>query len=499
MKERNKGIIWSYAYTVANMVCGLFLSSYLLRLLGDTEYGIYQTIASFANCLVLLEFGTGTVLTKNIVLCRKRNASQEEINRNISTVWTIAMVLAALIAVAGLLLYLGIDRIYAKSMTAEQIIYAKRIFLVVLVYLLASFLCQTAKSTALGFENYTFSSKINLSRVVLRTGLLAVLIYFARSAILIALIDAGLSIFFLIFTLYFCRSRLKVCFRFRYFNAAIFRASVGLCIALFVQSIVNQINTNVDKFLIGALINPEMVAMYGVGMYVFSVFSSLTSVPISMFAPQIIGEVGSHGISIGLHEKALQATKLVTLIGGTVFFGFIAAGRPFIEIVYGEKYQTAWLIAVILMSSAFLNMITGVLVNVLDALNKRMYRSLLILITTILNVVLTILWLPRYGIVGAAAATAICTAIGQVLIMGIYYTVKLKIRVLDMYWQSIKGIIIYQILAAAVAFAVSSQITSAVASLVIGMSVYLIIFGVLYYTISPDGRRQARRMLKRKK
>lgn len=499
MKARNKGILWSYAYSVANMICGLFLSSYLLRMLGDTEYGIYQTISSFANCLVMLEFGTGTVLTKNIVLCRSRNASKEEIDRNISTVWTITLILSSLISVVAVGLYLGIDCIYANSMTFEQITYAKQIYIVTLVYLLSSFMFQTARSTALGFENYTFSSKINLIRVILRTSLMTALIFFARSAIYIALIDACISIALLIYTLFFCKVKLNVTFRFSYFEATVFRVSIGLCVALFIQSIVNQINTNVDKFLIGAFMNPEMVSLYGVGMYVFSVFSSLTSVPITMFAPQIIGEVGAHGLQARLHEKILQATKIVTLIGGSVFFGFITVGRPFIEIVYGEQYLSAWLIAVILMTSAFLNMITGVLINVLDALNKRMFRSLVILVTTALNVILTVWWLPIYGIVGAAAATALCTAIGQVVVMGVYYTLKLKIRVLDLYWQAIKSIIIYQIFAMVAAWTVSAQFDSAVVSLAVGTGVYVVVFSALYVTLSLDGRRQAHHILKRKK
>ncbi len=499
MKARNKGILWSYIYTVANMICGLFLSSYLLRMLGDTEYGIYQTISSFANCLVLLEFGMGTVLTKNIVLCRSRNASEEEIDRNISTIWTITLILSCLIAVVAIVLYLIIDNIYANSMTSEQITHAKRIYVVTLLYLLASFMLQTARSTALGFENYTFSSKLNLTRIILRTGLMTVLIYFARSAIYIAVIDATISIVLLVFTLFFCKVKFNVSFRFCYFESAIFRSSVGLCIALFLQSIVNQINTNADKFLIGSLMSPEMVSLYGVGMNVFGVFSSLTSVPITLFAPQIIGEIGSHGLQKGLHNKILQATQIVTLIGGSIFFGFIAAGRPFIALVYGEKYMTAWLIAVILMSSAFLNMITGVLINVLDALNKRMFRSLVIFGTTVLNIILTIWWLPYYGIVGAAAATALCTVIGQVVVMGVYYTTKLKINIMNLYWQSAKNIIVFQVVAMVIAGAICSQIDSQMGALVIGIGVYVVIFAALYATISSDGRKQVSYILKRKK
>lgn len=498
MKARNKGILWSYAYTIANMICGLFMSSYLLRMLGDVEYGIYQTIASFANCLVMLEFGTGAVLTKNIVLCRNKNSTKEEIDRNISTIWIIALGLSFVIALVGLLLYFCIDDLYVNAMTIEQIVYAKQIYIITLVHLLSSFMFQTAKSVAMGFENYTFSSKINFARLLLRTGLLICLIYFFRFSIYIALVDACLSIVLLIYTLFFCHSKFGVCFRFRYFEFSIFHASLGLCVALLIQSIVNQVNSNVDKFLIGIFLNPETVSLYGIGMYVFNVFSSLSTVPISMFAPQVIGEVGLHGIGESLHKKILQASRVVTLVGGTIFFGFVAVGRQFIEIVYGEKYLIAWLIAIILMSSAFINMITGVLINVLDALNKRMIRSGMLLITTVLNVILTVLWLPNYGIVGAAAATAICTILGQVVAMGLYYTLKLKIKVLDIYWRLLKEIIVYQLLAMIAAGIVSLQIDSAIVSLAVGVFVYLIVFAVMYFVISSEGRQQRKNILCRK-
>ena len=89
MQKRSVGIAISYMDKVINMVCGLFLSSFLLRSLGDTEYGIYKSISSFVNYLVLLEFGTGTVMARNISLCKGKGASQEEIDKNVSTIWGI--------------------------------------------------------------------------------------------------------------------------------------------------------------------------------------------------------------------------------------------------------------------------------------------------------------------------------------------------------------------------------------------------------------------------
>ena len=128
MNNRSKGIALSYINTALNMVCGLFLSAFLLRMLGDTEYGIYQTVSAFASYLVLFEFGTGTVMTRNLSMCFGRNATRDEIERNVSTIWTITNALAIVIAIVSLGFFFSMGSIYSKTMTEAQIAYGKKIF-----------------------------------------------------------------------------------------------------------------------------------------------------------------------------------------------------------------------------------------------------------------------------------------------------------------------------------------------------------------------------------
>jgi O-antigen/teichoic acid export membrane protein len=121
----------------------------------------------------------------------------------------------------------------------------------------------------------------------------------------------------------------------------------------------------------------------------------------------------------------------------------------------------------------------------------------MILVTAVLNVILTFVWLPRYGIIGAAVATMLCTVLGQVILMGIYYTAHLKIRLLDLYWQAFKSIIVYQIAAMAVAMVVCMRFSSALLSLLIGTGTYMLVFGILYLTLSADGRKYFHIFMKR--
>ena len=71
MKSRNIGLIISYIYFICNTILGILISSFIVRKIGKTDYGVYQTVSSFAAYLVLLEFGTGTVMARNIALSSK--------------------------------------------------------------------------------------------------------------------------------------------------------------------------------------------------------------------------------------------------------------------------------------------------------------------------------------------------------------------------------------------------------------------------------------------
>ena len=480
MKNRTVGIGLSYINTILNTACGLFLSSYLLRMLGDTEYGIYQTVSSFVGYLVLLEFGTGTAITRNIARCRAKGADEEEIRNNISTIWTINWIMTVVILAVAAVFYIELGNIYSKTLDAGQIEYAREIFLFAAAYLLVSFFAHMLQGILLGFEKYRIQPFITLIRIILRTMLLVVAVLFYRYSIVIAVIDATISALILIYLFWYCISVLKLRFSFSGFKSAIFKESFPLCIAIFIQTIVNQANSNVDKFVIGIRMGPEKVAVYSIGLFIYNMFSSLTTIPISMYAPQVINDVSKGMEEDELTERLIPPSRIIVLIGCTVLFGFFVSGRQFISIFYGDDYLIAWAIALIIMVPMMINMSNGILINVLDAKNKRMSRSIALLITTTANIVLTVWWINIWGIIGACLATAVCTFAGQIIIMDIYYSRVLHIRVMYMYYKSFKGILLFQIISAGAGFFVGRVIPNTVLSFIASGTTFLVLFFALY-------------------
>lgn len=501
MRTRSKGIIISYLKIAVNMVCGMVLSSVLLRRLGDTEYGIYQTVSAFANYLILLEFGVGTVMIRNISICRGRGAGRDEIQRNISTIWTLTCLLSALLIAVSMLFYQMIPWIYSKSMSLEQIRHGQRIFIVITAHLFLNFLMQTVNAVIFSFEDYTYGSLQSIWRILSRTVLLVLLLIWFRDAMVIAVVDLLIGVVCLAVSWRYCRSKLNVRLRFGKCDPAILRASVPLAVAVFLQGIVSQANNNVDKFLIGIMLSPESVSLYSVALYIYSVFSSLVNVASSMYVPVVTQKVSQGYEGRALAEQIVTPCRLTALTGGLVLFGFGAVGRQFVGILYGQEYLAAWPLALILMAPAYIDTVLGVLVNVLDAMNKRMARSVALILTTVLNVLLTVFCLDRWGVFGAAAATAACTLIGPVLIMNVYYKKVIRIPVLWLFRQAFRGILIYLVLGCGLSLAVGSMIGNGFVSFVVGGVVFVgtALGGYFLFGMQEEERKSVKKLLQGKK
>ena len=479
MKSRNQGVALSYVNTVLNMVTGFFLSSFFVKMLGDTEYGLYQMVTSFVSYLVLLEFGTGTAMTRNISKCRAQNADKQEIQKNISTIWTISLLLAIIIAVASIVFYSQIGNIYNK-LTFDQVSYAQKILLLEVVYLIVSFLSSTLNGVVLGFEQYKLGPIISIVRLISRAALMVGIILIYRYAIAIVIVDVLVSITTATYLFVFCIRRLRLTFTTRYFDRQVFKEILPLCMAMFIQTLVNQANSSVDQFVIGIKMTPEHVSYYSIGLFFYNAFSLLTTVPITMYGPQIVKDIIQKVNEDTLMDHMIRPSRFITLIGTTALCGFFVAGRQFINLCYGENYKIVWFVALIIMVPMMINMSNGILINVLDALNKRMARSYVLMFTTIANIILTVVWIDIWGIIGASIATAVCTLVGQITMMNVYYSKKLNIKIMYLYYRTFKGILIPQLIATAIAFILGNTLRSNFISLIISGCIYITIFSFLF-------------------
>ena len=277
-------------------------------------------------------------MSRNVVVAKNKN-DEKYLKQSITTVWYMTVFLSVIIALVSMIFYFNIGNIYAKTMTADQVSYAQKIFIWIVGYLLCSFYVQTLNGLLLGMENYKFGQIFNIVRLLLRAVLLIAIISCIKAAIVIAIVDFSVSLLILAISYVYCKKNFKLRFSLKDFNTKVLKESVPLCSALLIQSLVNQANNSVDKFLIGVQMSLEAVAIYSIAQYIYSIFSAVTTIPISMYLPQIAKDIGNSYDGKKITKTLLSPSRLICLFGGTIIFGFICCGRQFISIVYGDTHN----------------------------------------------------------------------------------------------------------------------------------------------------------------
>lgn len=482
-QSKKMGITLSYVNTFLSMVFGIILSSYLIRALGDTEYGVYQTVTAFANYLLILELGTGTITQRNVVISYQ-NGDQEGIDKTISTMWLITIILSLAISVISIFFYCSIDDLYRNTMSPDQIQYAKKIFFFFMGNLLLTFLTQTLNGYALGVKKFSFAQITRLARVVIRTVTIIGITVFYRHSIVIAAVDFLLSLLCFLLTFNFCRKNCSMHIRIGLFDRSIIAESLPLCLALLLQSVIQQANNSVDKVIIGSRLSVASVAVYSVAQQIYAIFISVMIAPVTMYLPQVAENLNRGLDKHHFTDTLIQPTRLISLISGTILFGFIAVGRQFIIVFYGKEKLQAWIYALILIVPLFLSMTNGVVINVLDITKRRLVRSLVLFGITLVNIILTWIWVNRFGVIGAVMATAITMFVGETVILNIYYDLALNIEMFRLYRAAYHRTIPILAASSAIAYWTSTIFSSSLIGMLTGGCLYVAVASILLYMFS---------------
>ena len=476
--QRKTGMLLSYSSSLLLAAVNIFLTPFLISSLGQVEYGIYQSMASFAGYLVLLNFGTGTVMTRYVSMYLGKGDKKNERNY-IAMCLIITGVLAVIIAGISMGMYFSLDSLYAGTIEPHRMIRAKTIFLVVTANVIMTLVAQAFQGIITAYERFNFTGIWNIARVLLKVVLLVSIFYFWKNSMVIALVDFSLTCFFTLLCIGFCIFKLKATPKLYKFDKKIFASSATFSLAIMLQSLVNQVNSHVDVTILGAKISQESVTKYTVAMQVFSIFSTLSTAAISIYLPKFTKLITS-GEATGevITKEMVAPSRIQTLVSGTIMFGFLVCGRDFIYMWMGEGFSVSWWIAIIILVPSFLVYTNGIVVSVLDAMQKRLVRSVVLACVAVANVIVSIFLVGVFGEMGAPIGTAIATIVGSFVIMNIYYKKAIGIKIGMLFRNIFKGILPCFIIATAATLPATFLIPVSTAGLFVKGGIFVAALGV---------------------
>lgn len=442
-KELNQlkaGSLLSYLQMGASVVINLLYTPVMLRLLGQSEYGLYNTVSSIISMLSLLSLGFNSSYIRYYAKYKKEN-DQDSINKLNGLFLIIFLIIGVVAFLCGLFLSFNLELVFDEGLTSAEYQTAKVLMLLLTVNLAISFPMSVFQSIISAHERYVFLKLLGMLKTVLSPLVtLPLLIMGYRS---IAMVSVTLAVAVLTDILYFIYSKKKLRVRFKFcnFEKGIFKSLLIFTSFIAINLVVDQINGNMGKFLLGRFKGTEVVAVYSVGYTLYQLYMMFSTSISGVFSPRIhkiVNETAGDSANqkVQLTNLFIKVGRIQFLILALICTGLIFFGRTFIQKWAGNGYEQAYYVALLLIVSSTVALIQNLGIEIQRAQNRHQFRSIVYLGMALLNLTASIFLCQKYGAVGAAMGTAISLLVANGLVMNVFYHKKCNVNIIS-FWKNI--------------------------------------------------------------
>ena len=393
MSHTNRNISnfsWLLITRIFRILISTVVSIWTARYLGPTDYGLLNYVLAIIALFSILS----TLGIEQIFVRRLLEKTEDE---------------NYLLGSAFLLKLIGALLLIVISFTIAMLKDESGVFILLITFISFSYVFKAFDVIQFWFEAHMLSkksSRVNLYVIVLSSAFKILLILFGAN-----LVWFGISVLFeaLIISigLIFIYIKEKSIFTWKISNKLMKRLLINAW-PLILAGVLYNIYTKIDQIMLGDMINNSTVGIYVAAVTLSQGWLFLPGIVGKAFYPQMIN---SKKIS---REKYLQTTQhllnLIALVAISVSLIMTFSSSSIILLLYGKNYSlSGYILALHIWGGVFTAMSTiSYRYFIAENLQKTsFYRGV---VGLVVNIILNLILIPKYGGFGAAVATVFSLA-----------------------------------------------------------------------------------------
>lgn len=389
-----------------NLLYNLLFTPFILRALGQSEYGVYTLCTSVISNLSLLQFGFGTTFIRYYIryntMGKQRKA--EELNGMFAEIFGI---IGAVTAIIGVLLITNVHTVLGSKITPDEYAITETLLKILVFSTVISIAGVPFQALVTAHEKFVFQKLLQFLETFLKVAVLPPLLLLGYKSVAIVTVSAALSVITLVSNTVFVFKKLNVRFRFSNFDFRLFREMGVFSFFIFLQSVMDIFNWQIDRFLLARFWGSGEVAVYSVGAQVNSIFISLAGALTVLFVPRANQLVAEGRGDDALSALLIKLGRLQFLICTFLLSAFIFFGRPFVRFFAGTGYENAYYVAILLIAPLVLPLSMDLWYHIARAKSLHKTSTTVFTLVALLNLLISIPLCRQYGETGAAAGTCI--------------------------------------------------------------------------------------------
>lgn len=477
INQLKAGAVLSYVAIGLNNIVGLLYTPYMLRMLGQNEYGLYSLVASVVAYLTVLDLGFANAIVRYTAKFRAENKMQEQYEM-FGMFFILYCGIGLIAFLIGLGLYFNVDVLFDATMNAEDL-YKIRVMMLLMVFNIAfTFPMSIWGAIITAYENFVFQKLVNISRIILNPLVMILLLSIGYKAIAMVVVITLFNVATLCINAWYCKYRLNIKVKFARFKWGFLKEVSVYSLWIFLDTIVSRFYSSAGQIILGMYQGASVVAIYALAIQLKSLFTSFSTAFNSVLLPK--------ATSLCLKGSVEEINGLFIRVGRMQFFVisfmllvFTVFGREFIILWGGANYEQTYYVALILLFPFSLDLISNVGITVLQAKNKLKYRSIPMIIGSLLGLIIAVPFTRLYGIYGCVSSIALSILLSNVIASNIVFYRVAKIDVLD-YWKNIVKMVVFPVIVAILIFSCKGiiQIDS-----MLYLLIYILLFSLIYIPI----------------
>lgn len=435
LNQLKKGAILSYLSLFTSILVALLYTPIMIRLLGQSEYGLYAMIGSLIAYFSVLDLGLGNAIVR--YTSRNRAVGDKQIEAKLNGMFLILyLIIGILTILIGAIIYFYIDDIFTNGLSTSELRKAKIMVIIITINFAFSFPLAIFGSIIQAYERFVIFKLVEIVRILAVPIITLPFLYLGFGSVAMVVIVSVVNIGSLLFNLYYCFKYIKIKFHFGKIDLTLLKEILGYSFFVFLGVIVDQIYWNTDQFILGALVGTVSVAIYAIAMQFINMYKRFSTSISGLFLPRASIMVARKSSNEEITNEMIKYGRIQYTIMAYILTGFILFGRPFINFWAGTNYDTAYIITLIIMIPFTIPLIQNFGISILYAKNLQKFRSLVLILISILNIIITIPLVQKYSGIGAAIGTAISLTLGNTVIMNVYYHKRIGINMIR-FWKNI--------------------------------------------------------------
>ena len=444
--ELKIGIVLNYVNIGVGNLIPIFYTPIMLRILGQSEYGLYKLSSVITGYLGLISLGLGSAITRYLIKAATEDGNEAE-KRMLGLFLIIFRCIALVSFVVGVIVMLHLNLWYEDSLNNEELQRMKILVFIMVCNTALSFSVSPYLSIVTAHEKFIFYQCMNILTTCVAPLVNLIALYMGYASVGLALSSLAIAVLVRIVYFIYVKNTMHITPCYRQLPTDRLKEIMVFSFWILVANVVGHLYASTDTIMIGAIPSLAVtgVALYNVGIVFDHMIGSVSVGISSLLAPRINKKVFSGESNENLTEYAILIGRIQCYMASCFVVGFIIFGKPLIHFYVGDEYMDSYWVMLMVSVPKIIVLAQSACLSIVIAKNKHRFRSLVYLGIAIANVIGTWLVLEDWGVIGAAFMSGLSFFVGHGLFMNWFYWKKMEIDIWH-FWKKISQVCLVPLL-----------------------------------------------------